>query len=340
MVLTISGIEKDLPYLLRLVKSKLTKEKEIAINMLQRYRWITIDKDVECACATVDSSFSIIESRIGFIYVVQGIAVLYSIRDNLAKNVDHITFSDIGFIEIKIPKDHHYIVKKHTYKKVLTEYAYTLELENLVKIIEKHNSDLALLDGSFISFVMSRKSGDVGAYIDSVRGVHSLEEIERLKLQYLEKLLKHRYTVFLAKSSNAGFYTQGLYPDMYILELARLYRIEPYSNPGFLEPLTLDVKSTLSKFIRGYSIPTNEFTITYTRLYHGAPVYQLSFPYKLSEEDLKSICMCLKKWSPSGYPIPLEYAHRFSKLPRKKLLNSMIMLGIPIASGRELIEIS
>jgi len=339
MVIPSFELEKDVMNILRLVREKLDKEKKVVANILQNYRWIPLDKDITCKCAAVDSSFLIIESRIGFIYVIQGVTVLYTIENNLAKRVGIKSFSDAGFIDIQATKSH-FIAKKSIYKKVLTEYAYTLELNNLLNITEELGCDLALLDGSFISFIMDRRIKDSKVYIESVKNVYSLEEIEEYKIKSFEKLFKHRYTVFLAKSSSAGFYTQGLYPDMYILELARLYKIEPYSSSGFLEPLTIDVKNVLSKYVKEFNIPTNEFTITYIRLSPGIPVYQLTFPYKMSEDDLKYVFMCLKKYSPTGYPMPLEYVHKLSKLPRRKLINTMMMIGIPIVSGRELIELN
>ncbi|MCC6058546.1 MAG: DNA double-strand break repair nuclease NurA [Desulfurococcaceae archaeon] len=331
-------IEKDILKILNLAKAKFDKEKDLVIKMLQKYRWIPLDKDMECSCAAVDSSFLVVESRLGFIYVIQGISILYNIENNVLKKIDFKPFSDAGFIEIQMSKGS-YIVKKSIYKKVLTEYAYTLELSSIVELVKKHSPDIVLLDGSFISFAMSRKTKNSKAYVESVKGRFNLEEIEDLKIDNVKNLANHRYTVFLAKSSSAGFYTQGLFPDMYILELARLYKIEPYSKPGFLEPLTIDVKNSLSKYIKELSETINDITVTYIRLKHGIPVYQLSFPYRVGEEDLSYVYMCLKKYSPAGYPAPLEYVHRFSKLPKRKLMNTMMMLGIPIASGKEPIDL-
>ncbi|MEM2296984.1 MAG: DNA double-strand break repair nuclease NurA [Ignisphaera sp.] len=330
-------LEKSLPLILRQIKNKFVKEKETAEKILQNYKWITLNNEVECACAAVDSSFLAIESRVGYIYALQGLAVLYNIKNNVIRRENVSVFTDIGFIDISIAKESH-IVKKSIYKKVLTEYAYTLELENLIKVIKDYNHNLALIDGSFISFAMSKKTKNVDAYIESVRRRCHLDEVENLKIRYLEQLSKLRHVVFLAKSSSAGFYTQGQYSDMYILELARLFKINPYINPGFLEPLIFNVKETLSKIIKGSNIPIDKFTVTYVRFGLGTPVYQISFPYIVGEDDIGYVYMCLKKWSTSGYPIPLEYVHRFSKLPRKNLINAMIHLGIPIVTGRELIE--
>lgn len=331
-------LEKNLPLILKQIKNKFAREKEVAENILRNYRWIELNNEVECACATVDSSFLTIESRVGYIYALQGLAVLYSIEKGIAKKENISTFADIGFIDISIAKESR-IIKKSAYKKVLTEYAYMLELENLLKIAKDVDHNLVLVDGSFISFAMSKKIMNTYAYIESIGRKYSLNEIENLKMQYLEQLSKIKYVAFLAKSSNAGFYTEGRYADMYILELARLFKIKPYASPGFLEPLTFDVKETLANIIKDVNISIDKFTVTYARFGLSMPAYQISFPYALSEDDVKYVYMCLKKWSAAGYPIPLEYVHRFSKLPRKTLINAMVHLGIPIASGRELIEI-
>ncbi|MEM1644273.1 MAG: DNA double-strand break repair nuclease NurA [Ignisphaera sp.] len=335
----IPELEKRLPLILKQIKNKLAREKEIAKNILRNYKWITLNNEVECACAAVDSSFLTIESRVGYIYALQGLAVLYSIEKGIAKKENASTFADVGFIDISIDKENH-IIKKSTYKKILAEYAYMLELRNLLEIAKDVDRGLILIDGSFISFAMSKRIKNVHAYIESIGHRCSLNEIENLKTQYLEQLSRIKYVAFFAKSSNAGFYTQGQYPDMYILELTRLFKIDPYVCSGFLEPLTFDVKETLSKIIKDTNISIDKFTVTYARFGLGMPAYQVSFPYALSEDDVKYVYMCLKKWSAAGYPIPLEYVHRFSKLPRKNLINAMVHLGIPIASGRELIEIS
>jgi len=337
MVTLMPELEKALPLLLNHVKTKLNKEKDNVEKILKKYRWIATEDETECRCAAVDSSFLIIESRVGHLYAIQGVAILYEFKNGVAKRLALSPFSDVGFIEAE-PVKEGYVTKKYVYKKALTEYAYTLELGNLVKIVDKNTCDVALVDGSLISFLVSRKSTDTKVFIEGVYNSYRLDEIEDLKAQHIERLSKHRHTVFLAKSSNAGFYTKDIYPDMYVLELARLFKIDPYSRAGFLEPVVLGFE-TLGKLIKGSIRSSGEFTVTYLRFKAGIPVYQVSLPYKADVEEIKYIYSCLKKWSPSGYPLPLEYVHRFSKLPRKHLVNAMIMLSLPVVSGREIIDI-
>lgn len=331
-------LEKSLLLFLNHIKNRFTVERDAIESILRKYHWYTVNEETKCSCAAVDSSFLIIESRVGHIYALQGVAVAYELEGSTAKRVASSTFSDTGFIDVK-PIKGDYIVKKSLFKKVLTEYAYMLELENIIKVSTEHPCTVVLIDGSFISFAASRRVGGFKAYIESLKGVYSLDDIEDKKVSYLNTLGSQRHVVFLAKSSNAGFYTQGLYSDMYVLELAKFYKFEPYYRAGFLEPMILNVKTVLSKLIKDSKIAIDLFTVTYSRFKDNTPVYQLSLPYKAEVDTIGYVYKCLKKWSASGYPMPLEWTHRLSKLPRKSLINTMMLLGIPIASGRELIDI-
>ncbi|MEM1682612.1 MAG: DNA double-strand break repair nuclease NurA [Ignisphaera sp.] len=331
-------LEQGLPLLLKNIRDRFNKEKDSTEQVLKRYRWYVVEEETECSCAATDSSFLLIESRIGHIYVIQGVAAVYIIQDNTIKRLAYKIFSDVGLISA-IPTKKSYVVRKSIFKKALTSYAYMLELENIVDITSTQAVDIVLIDGSFISFATTRISKEAKTTIESVKGVYSLESIENKKNVYLNELSKKKYSVFLAKSSNAGFYTQGLYSDMYILELTRLYKIYPYYRSGFLEPVKININA-LSKIIDVSNIGISDITVTYMRLRDNAPVYQISFPYEIHEEVIKYIASCLKRWSSSGYPAPLEYVHRISKIPRKSLINAMMLIGIPIISGREIIEIT
>lgn len=334
-------LEKVLTLLPKKIREKFNKERTGIESTLRKYQWYTNNNKLEqsyCSCGAVDSSFLAIESRVGYIYVIQGAAVLYTMKDGKANRTMFSLLTDAGFINIRPIKDG-YVIRKTLFKKVLTEYAYMLELETLLKIVIENKCDVALIDGSFISFAATRYTKDFSVSIESINKSYDLGEIENKKIVYLNKLSRHKHTIFLAKSSNAGFYTKGIYSDMHVLELARIYKLQPYNKPGFLEPLTVKVRPILSKLIKDFEIDIDAFTITYSRFREGLPVYQLTFPYEIDVDSIKNIYLCLKTWSTSGYPIPLEYAHKFSYLPRKPLINAMMLLGIPIATGRELIEL-
>ena len=332
-------LEKLLPSIPKFIRNRLRSEKQGIEELLKRYVWYTVSEDVDiaCNCAAADSSFMVIESRVGYIFVVQGVAVLYGLENGRAKQIAAEVFSDLGMITATPLKKTH-IIRKSLLKRALTEYAYLLELENLLKLVKRCDNVLALVDGSFMSFAATTPTRDFDIHIESVKGVQGLSEVEQKKFKCIQALAEHRHTVFVSKSSNAGFYTQGFYPDMYVLDIARLMGIEPYNASGFLEPLVLDVKSTLARLIKG-RIGVEKFTVTYVRLRMGMPVYQVSLPYEIDVDGMKSVYLCLKKWSASGYPMPLEFAHRLSAIPRKQLVKAMVALGVPIATGREIIEI-
>jgi len=331
-------LEQRLPLLLKNIRDRFDKEKGSTEQVLKKYRWYVVEEERECSCAVADSSFLLIESRIGHIYAIQGMAAVYTIQDNTVKRLAYKMFSDVGLISAK-PTKKSYVIRKSIFKKALTSYAYMLEVESIVDIMNTQLVDAVLIDGSFISFAATKISKEAETTIESIKDTYSLESIENRKSMCINELSKKKHSVFLAKSSNAGFYTQSLYSDMYVLELTRLYRIYPYYRSGFLEPIKIKTNA-LSKIIDVRYIDVNSVTVTYMRLRDNAPVYQISFPREVHEEDIKYVASCLKKWSSSGYPAPLEYVHRISRLPRKSLINAMMLIGIPIASGREIIEIA
>lgn len=337
-------LERKLLLFHNLFVDKLNKEKNNVEQMLQKYQWISVEDKEQCTCAAVDSSFHSILTRMGYVYVIQGIAMMYDVeKNNTMKPIDFNIFADVGLITIETEKEK-YGIKRKLFKRVLAQYAYMLELEKLVELIDKHVVDLILLDGSLISFITSVAREKIKIYVESTKDNHKLESIdlksiENKKNEYIHKLSKTKYSIFLSKSSDAGFYTHGFYTDMHILELARWFKIYPYYKSGFLEPLTFSVRDILSKFTCSIHSSIDRFSVTYIRLEDGAPIYQISFPYHVQKNDVMYVAKRLRSWSPMGYPIPLKKVHETSKIPKKQIIDAMTFLGIPIATGRELVEI-
>jgi soluble P-type ATPase len=337
-------LEKAIPRLLKFINYKIESEKANIIDIVKSFKWYSnYNKDInKCVAIGVDSSFTIIESRIGIIYVIQGISIKQVFDDSTIKIKDYNKFYDIGLISIQsngVSK----IIRRSTYKRVLSTYAYLLELQSVYDLLKNESIDIVLFDGSLISFLMQREFKSIIALINSVENSMDInfKDILVRKINLIKELNKVANIVFVAKSSNAGFYTNGIYPDLYIFELARLFKIEPYYRTGYSMPITINVDKTLRNFLGiddTYEI--DFFTVTYSRFIDNAPTFQLSFLSKLDEEAVNKRFSFIKIFSPSGYPIPLEYPHRISKLTRSSLIDIFIKLGIPIASGRELVELS
>lgn len=337
-------LENAIHKLLSAVNRKIHQEKSSIIKMLESFNWITksINDVDECVAVGVDSSFILVETRIGMIYIIQGIAVRHSFNKSTIKVEDYSRFHDVGLISIK-PDSSSKIVRKPLYKRVLSAYAYLLELQSAHKLIVNSTStDVLLLDGSLLSFVMQKEFKNVSVVVNSANQNLDIEikDVLRKKIELVNELAKTTHTVFLAKSSGAGFYTNGVYPDIYVLELAKLFRIEPYYRTGYSTPMAVEIDGTLKRFLgTEYPHGIQYITITYSRLADNAPIYQLTLPNRIDTATIDDIFSRLRILSPSGYPIPLEYPHRVSKLPRSIVIDVFVKLGIPVISGRELIEL-
>lgn len=344
MVTIFSELETAIPKLLNIINYRIENEKSKIMEMVKVIKWNTgLRSDInKCKVIGVDSSFTLIESRIGIIYVIQGLAVRQLFSSSSMTIEDYDRFYDIGLIYIRSDNPKR-IIRRSVYKKTLTAYAYLLELESAYKLLERGSVDLILFDGSLISFLLQRGFKDVNVVIYSVKQATDID-LERIlieKMSMIKGFSKYPNAIFVAKSSNASFYTNGMYPDIYLFELAKLFRIEPYYKAGYCTPIVIEIDKILRAFL-GFNSDQNVefFTITYSRFIDEAPIYQLSFPGKLEEEAIDKLFSYMRMLSPSGYPIPLEYPHRLSKLDRGTLTDIFIKLGIPIISGRELIEIS
>ncbi|MCS7111625.1 MAG: DNA double-strand break repair nuclease NurA [Ignisphaera sp.] len=337
-------LESVISKLLNTINRKIELEKVGIIKMLDGLNWVTKFKnDVDkCTAIGVDSGFTIVETRIGVIYVIQGVAVKQTFNKSLIKIDDYHRFYDVGLIFIK-PKNSSRVVRRSAYKRVLSNYAYLLELQSVRNLLAGSASvDIVLLDGSLLSFLVQKEFRGISVIVSSVgRGTDiEIKDLLKKKTELVNEIARTSHTVFVAKSSNAGFYTNGAYPDIYVFELAKLFRIEPYYRTGYSSPLVIEIDKTLKRFlgmVNSYDI--QYFTITYSRFIDNAPIFQLTLPYKADADTVGDIFSYVRALSPSGYPMTLEYPHRISKLSRSTVIDIFIRLGIPVVSGRELIEL-
>jgi len=280
---------------------------ELRHVVTSKLRWTVIDVKRHSDTFRVvaaDSSFTIVETRLGLIYVVQGIALAHG---NDAK---YIRVGDVGTIEF--PGMYSVAgMRKIAPKKVLALYAQYIELNLLKQAIEGvSEKPFILIDGSAISFTMDRFKKVRNVQICSaVYGCYSVGELVEMRLQTLAFLSRSATTLFIAKNSGASFYGIKDFPDLYVLELARLFKLYPYSESGFSVPIILRANE-LSRILRvevdklkAYELDT--LIVTYMRLVSGGPAFQLSSFNTEIIDTIEDIALKLAKIAPAGYPIPL-----------------------------------
>lgn len=329
-------LEIQLIELKKLLNNMLKTGIDKAIQSLNIIEWLVSNEEDRCPIVAVDSSFLLIESRLSISYIIQGIASLYTFDQDRIKNVKSRRYVNCGIINAFSinPKT---LVKKTIYKKALTQYAYFLELKNLLEIVARDS--IVLIDGSLISFLMSRRFKEYKITFIEDGGEIDLDKINEEKTKLISNLNIVSIPVFLAKSSNANFLTNSNYSDMHLLELARIFAIEPYYRAGFTKPIAVNLEGLkiYTKLLSNDMLKL--FTLSYMRFREKTPIFQVSIANERNSDEVLNIYKCIRGWSPAGYPIPLEYVHRLSKLSRREIYGLMMRLGIPIMSGREIIEI-
>ena len=317
---------------------EIDKKRGDAADAISSIEWIPIGDDGGgCrAVAASDSSFILVESRIAMLYALQGISQLYTIEGEKIATKDSDRFYDSGFIE---SSSRRVATRRSAFKKALTAYAYLNEVESIGRIVSRNNTDLALLDGSLLSFLVTRRDIAKNMTIESVYGSKDLDSIYSRKAKIIEDLAKKTIPVFTAKSSSVSFYTRSNYTDFQLFEMARIYRIPPYFEAGYSKPLDIELNRDIKRFLGLEECGLKGFIVTYARLQRNSQVFQLSIPYIDRKPDVDAVVRCLKMFSPAGYPLPLDVVHRLSKLSRRSLKEFLIRVGFPIASGREFIEL-
>jgi NurA domain. len=315
--------------------SLIEERKKSVTEELFKVEWVSITEDYPCrSVAAVDSSFILIESRVLPLYAIQGISQVFEINEGriVVKLADR--FYDAGVMEAELGKH----AKKSYLKKALTMYAYLLELKSMDRLLGNSPADLALLDGSLLSFMLTRRDVAEAVKLRSLEGEVKLSKVLRDKVEVLEKLTESFTIAFVAKSSSVNFYKLS-YADFQLFELAKIHSIKPYSELGYSKPMDVTMSGEILRFLGLKETAIKGFLVTYVRLGSGSQVFQLSVPYIEKKPDIGAVASCIKTFSPAGYPLPLETVHRLSKLSRKTLRDFLIRIGIPTASGREILEI-
>ena len=298
--------------------------------------WIPLREGRRGRVAAVDSSFVGVETRLFYVFVVQSLA-LCSGGDRFSRIARAGIIDYANLLAVKSGR----VVKRFSPKNMLSFYAQALELESISSIAE--GAELALLDGSIITFLMYRGRGIEELKVYRV-GDEELTPLQvwSTKSTLLKRLARITTPVFVAKSSLAGFYTGGSMPDMEILEALRLLGSGRFATRGFSEPRQLS-REELIRASRippelADSVPFTAVTVTYARFVDGGPIYQVTIPGSVDSDELREILERITAWSPAGYPLPLESVHKLSKLTKKAVRKLLTHYGVPMVSGREAIE--
>ncbi|NPA97119.1 MAG: DNA double-strand break repair nuclease NurA [Crenarchaeota archaeon] len=307
--------------------------------------WRPLPPDTcDCCVAAVDSSFAAFETRLCVVYVVQGLAI--SSRGASVKGADAGTIAYSPSIEqgrFKVSP-----------KRVVSAIAQLLEIELVSKAIEDSGGvDYALMDGSALSFLLSKVGKVLSERIVNsvVRGSRiDVSTLCRAKLRRLTKLADR--AVFVAKSSGLSLAMLGLSsvgslvaPDLSMLEIARLANVEPLRRAGVSKVFRVRIEGRIARslglddydleMLRSRGIDT--VSVMYVRIRDGAPAFQVSMLGDVDESRVAEVVRCLARWSPLGYPVPLESVHRLSKL-RRRVIKSLLRSLAPAVSGREVLE--
>lgn len=322
------------------LEDEVKNKREQVQELIKGIEWIALERDYvseACSVVSADSSFALFEMRVGTVYSLQGVALAYVAEGSQnASFRAHRTFCDAGFLIVDEIRES--LVRRIACKRALTFYAYLNELEAAHSLARENRIGLVLLDGSLLAFLTARIPGKAKLRLMGARGERGLEDILYEKQRLAEALAQDFKPCFLAKGSALSVYAKTRMTDVELLELANVLDLKPYSRAGFAKPKVLSL-SELAKFL-GFEPrpPLDKATLTYIRLRDKSPLIQLTIPGELCESELEQLVKCLRFWSPVGYPIPLENAHKLSRLSRKALLEAFMKFGIPLLSGREFVE--
>jgi len=318
-----------------LIASELGKLMEVS----REIEWIELEpKDIEATVAASDSSFHLVESRSGLFYVIQGAGI--AVKGATSKTS---RFAELGMVRTAPEGGVRHLVSRADVKKALSILAQSVELSLVDKLVEENRKNIILLDGSLISFVRRPRRAPNVRFWSSAR-LSNIEEILRERVQGLREAASKALLLFVAKSSALSvavrsYRSEILYNDMQLLELIGSMEGSRYSRPGFTAPQCADLADFKSLSIDLDDVKNvfgdSKFTITYVRFAPRAPLVQITMPGCKHYSSISEALSITATYSPHGYPIPLEYAHRYSKLSKRDVKSVLSSQGLTMITGRE-----
>jgi hypothetical protein len=242
-----------------------------------------------------------------FILYAIGVEAIITGEDSLIRVAD----SEIDII------DH----DKHAEDRLRNRMA-TMEIANTLTIIEAHEPDYFLFDGSIF--------GDIIRPVPDPKSIIQSQYIEELSL--ISILMGHRSKIVaISKTSTSTEYFNERIPDMALFDLHS--RKQGFSKPRYIS--LRDVKRSFP--VNDNFLKSLDFTIFYARLDDYKNLLKFELPYKAGVDDIKRVLSCVKCVSAEGYPVLLRLAHDEVVIRKGDIEQISGMVGFLEKTGREML---
>ena len=266
----------------------------------------------------------------------------------------------------------------HPYRKTADRirfYMSMFEKKVSLKFLQKHKSELFILDGSILGDLIRPAAYErlpnkvqrkfiIDNYLEIIRKSIESNEFHRLLskdytneiiaktpknkidsviyLEYLEnlltlkELLQHEDTVIgISKTSR----TNNYFRNIHIPDMAIF---EEYCRiPGFSKPISVELEN-LDRYKRRFPILDEEIreipiSLFYARFTKKSPVLKFEYIGEPDKERAKEILDILALGVVEGYPYLLRKAHREVLITRKNIEQIAKILGLYEKTGREML---
>ncbi len=338
-------ISSDLIDSFRRVGVELLEQARIFESLeVEGVEWVPVEGFSPSVVAGVDSSRQHETYRGFIVYAVQGYSLSMAPDGGLIAGVGgadagYLSVVEASRVGVRVARD-----------ALVSSVSKTLEVKLLSRVAEGSGARVALLDGSYESFLgpILVFSGELRKAVPELAGrIRGLWE-ERVKL--LDRLAGFTRLAFISKSSSKSTLVErgGV--------TVRLKESEVRVSDFIVVKRVIDsVKPRTAGFI-WYPNPYQElrkggdevgrvasrlgrwYTLTYILLHPAGRPYQLTIPGKLSKEEVAWVVETLKPLSPDGYPRPLSVAHHLSTLKRSEFRKLASMILPHLETGREELE--
>lgn len=306
--------------------------------------WVPVDRVSPASTAGVDSSRQYEVYRGFIVYAIQGYAValtregslLASLGDADSGYLDVVEASRIG---VRVARD-----------SLISSASKTLEVRLLNSIVKNWGVELALLDGSYESFLgpILVFKGELRKAAPRLAG--KIRELWEGRVKLLNEIAGLARLAFISKSSSKSTLVERggvrvesegstvVVPDFIVVR--RALATMNVRTPGFIwypNPY-VELRKGGDEVVAIASRLSRWYTLTYILLHPAGRVYQLTIPGKLGKEEVREIVEKLRSIAPDGYPRPLSIAHHLSTLRRGEFKKLLSMIIPHLETGREELE--
>jgi len=311
--------------------------------------------------AAVDGSLNFIDFRGFLLYAVDAAALVYGDRGY----EDGVKTGKVGLL---YPSDNVLERVRH--------HMAILELRTILKVLEDYDIDLALNDGSYVSFFakaygthfyfLSRKTlrefqdlieslsksigkGELkvqsedffGTILERIKDVDKaikvISFLERLEtFQLLLKLLKDFGNKIVSISKTSV--SRRYFSHSLKPDLVVFSKMT--LSPGFSQPekYVVSIPSDIKGYLKEYCDDKVTFTVFYARTEPDGMVFRVEIPEELDISEIKDLLSRLRSLSVKGYPYPLRRVHREVEICAEDMLKLYRILSLyGEEKGREML---